>query len=437
MQGFYSYALYFFIYSCLGWLCECVLSAVRKKRFVNRGVLNGPLCCIYGFAAVAITLGFSELKGSLFFLFIGSAVVAGLIEWLSGHFLERLYRKKWWDYSHRRFHIDGYVSLQSALLWGVAGVLGIYFFNPFFLQLALLVPATLLQIVLWVLIGFTVLDAIGSFLVIWHIPHSQFGVDKINEGLDVISRRLNHAIRRYVHHRMRKAYPALADELKRPIKIKARVFAEGCSAAKLFIIFLIGAFLGDLVEMVFCRVTMGVWMSRSSVVWGPFSIVWGLALALATLLLYNYREKSDGFIFIFGTVIGGVYEYLCSVFTELVFGVVFWDYSEIPFNLGGRVNLLYCFFWGIAAVLWLKKCYPPLSNLIEMIPMRIGNITAWLLLAFMLCNVSVSVMALTRSAQRAEGLPAEQSWQQWMDQAYGDDVLNRIYPNSISTKEST
>lgn len=81
--------------------------------------------------------------------------------------------------------------------------------------------------------------------------------------------------------------------------------------------------------------------------------VW--AIMIATKMLYNYRERSDGFLFVLGTVLGGAYEYLCSVFTELAFGVVFWDYSEIPFNLGGRINLLYCFFWGIAAVVWLKN----------------------------------------------------------------------------------
>ena len=59
-----------------------------------------------------------------------------------------------------------------------------------------------------------------------------------------------------------------------------------------------------------------------------------------------------------GTLLGGLYEYLCSVFTELAFGTVFWDYSAIPFNLGGRINLLYCFFWGFAAVAWFKGLYP-------------------------------------------------------------------------------
>ena len=88
------------------------------------------------------------------------------------------------------------------------------------------------------------------------------------------------------------------------------------------------------------------WMSRSSVVSESFSIVWGLAIALVTALLYKYKDRSDSFLFGMGTFLGGAYEYLCSVFTELVFGKVFWDYSAIPFNLGGRINLLYCFFLG-------------------------------------------------------------------------------------------
>ena len=74
-------------------------------------------------------------------------------------------------------------------------------------------------------------------------------------------------------------------------------------------------------------------MSRSSVVWGDFSIVWGLAIAAVTALLYKYRNRSQQFLFWMGTFLGGAYEYICSVFTEIVFGTVFWDYSDIPFNL--------------------------------------------------------------------------------------------------------
>ena len=42
---------------------------------------------------------------------------------------------------------------------------------------------------------------------------------------------------------------------------------------------------------------------------------------------------------------------------HILFGTVFWDYSGFKFNLGGRINLLYCFFWGIAAVIWICLLY--------------------------------------------------------------------------------
>ena len=112
--------------------------------------------------------------------------------------------------------------------------------------------------------------------------------------------------------------------------------------------------------------------------WGPFSIVWGLALALVTLFLYKYKDRSESFLFLTGTLLGGAYEYLCSVFTEIVFGKVFWDYSGIPFNLGGRINLLYCFFWGIAAVIWFKKFFPKIEMVIEKIPVKFGKAVIFL-----------------------------------------------------------
>ena len=174
-------------------------------------------------------------------------------------------------------------------------------------------------------------------------------------------------------------------------------------------------------------------MSRSSLVWGPFSIVWGLALALVTLLLYKYKDHSDSFLFMMGTLLGGGYEYLCSVFTEIFFGKVFWDYSELPFNLGGRINLLYCFFWGIAAVIWFKKVYPVLSAWIEKIPVLPGKIITWMLTVFMFVNIIVSSMALVRYDQRAKGIETENTVLEWIDTHFDDDRMKQIYPKAKAT----
>ena len=172
-------------------------------------------------------------------------------------------------------------------------------------------------------------------------------------------------------------------------------------------------------------------MSRSSLVWGPFSVVWGLGIALATMLLYKYRNKSDKFLFAVGSVLGGLYEYVCSVFTEIAFGKVFWEYSHMPLNLGGRINLLYCFFWGIAVVVWMKYIYPKFSNWIEKISVKIGKIIIQILVIFMCINMTVSSLALIRSTQREHDIEAETVWQRVMDERFPDERLAKIYPNMI------
>ena len=109
-------------------------------------------------------------------------------------------------------------------------------------------------------------------------------------------------------------------------------------------------------------------MSRSSLIYGTFSVVWGFGAALLTVMLAGLADRPDRVIFLAGALLGGFYEYMCSVFTELVFGTVFWDYSDMPLNIGGRTNVLFMIFWGILSVVWIKILYPRLSALFEKIP---------------------------------------------------------------------
>ena len=106
----------------------------------------------------------------------------------------------------------------------------------------------------------------------------------------------------------------------------------------------------------------------------------------------------------------------------------------MPFNLGVRINLLYCFFWGIAAVVWFKKCYPFVSKWIEKLPVKAGKILTWVLLVFMCCNILVSGMALTRYDERSRGIDAESGWQRTMDERFPDERMERIYPNAKSVE---
>lgn len=416
----------FLAYSFLGWVLETITAAVKQKKFVNRGIINGPFCIIYGTTAVLMSIGLHEVTGV--WLFLGSMIYATALEWIAGHLIEKYYHERWWDYSKSRWNLDGYICLPMSLLWGVLGFLCVKWGNLLLVKFYGILPDFLQKFFVWALLIALIIDAMASYILItgksgrldrWEAADNQFAN---------VAARLGKVISGQVEKRIHGAYQAIEQLEQEEV---FGTFAEGCGFYKVVLLFFVGAFLGDITETIFCRITAGVWMSRSSVVWGPFSIVWGLAIALVTAMLYKYRNRSDRFLFLTGTFLGGAYEYFCSVFTEMAFGTVFWDYSEIPFNLGGRINLLYCFFWGIAAVVWFKCCYPFISNLIEKLPVIFGKLFTWALVVFMCCNITVSCMALLRYGQRQEGALAESGWQVWIDGHFDDARMERIYPNAV------
>lgn len=444
----YQLSWFFLIYSFAGWWIGTAAAAVREKKFVDVGFLYGPWCPAYGFGALAFALFLPELRDSLFFLFLGGVILSAATAFLTGFVLERIFHRKWWDYSRRRFQFEGYVSLPYSVIWGAAAAACILLLNPLLADLLGLIPKSVGRIALIVLSVVFALDVFGSSISILslHFRLKQAGlelVEEVSENLQKTADQLGEGVTGWVQKKMARAYPHLAARELLKAQMEARkaqelareragVFAVGCCFYKLVCLFFLGAFLGDITETIFCYVTAGELMSRSSVVYGPFSIVWGLGCAILTAVLYKYKDRSDHFIFLFGTVLGGAYEYVCSVFTELVFGTVFWDYSAIPFNLGGRINLLYCFFWGIAAVVWLKVLYPLFSRWIEKIPKKFGVPVTWILIVFMAFNILISGMALARYTERHTApQPPDTAVSRFLDDRFPDQRMERIYPNAI------
>ncbi len=419
----------FFVYSFIGWCGEAAMAAVHRHKFVNRGFVSGPICPVYGAGAAAVAVFLPELKDQLFFLFLGGMIVTTFVEYLTGRILELIFHRKWWDYSDQRFNLDGYVCLKNSVVWGICSVLMICFFDPLLCRLLVLIPRLAGDILLWILGVLLVIDAVGSGVAVLGLKKKQSRITQITEELHKTSKLLENALTTRIQKRMVKAFPNIEGTEGVRVKAKEERFARGCGFFKLASLFILGAFLGDIVETVFCLATTGRLMSRSSLVFGPFSIVWGLACALLTWILYRYRDKSDRYIFVFGTILGGAYEYVCSVFTEMVFGTVFWDYSEIPFNLGGRINLLYCFFWGIAAVVWMKGMYPFLSRQIEKLPARAGRAVCSVLLVLLAADMLISALALARYSERQTGSPEQTAVGQILDEYFPDEFIEKRYEN--------
>ena len=212
-------------------------------------------------------------------------------------------------------------------------------------------------------------------------------------------------------------------------------FAKGLNGYKLLLVCFIGSFFGVIIEMLWCLVSRGYIESRAGLVYGPFNLLYGFGAVVLTVTLYKFRNRGAWISFLGGIIVGSVVEYVCSWGQELVFGTRSWDYSKMPFNINGRICLLYSIFWGILGVLWIKNLYPRMAKLILKIPNRVGKICTWVLLAFFVVNTVMSGIALTRWSQRNAGIPAANTFWQTIDERFPDERMEKVYANMVFSED--
>ena len=121
--------LWFITYSIFGWVYETILCSIKKKRFINRGFLNGPYCPIYGCGAVLDILLLGKIHNTVL-LFFTAALLTGGLEYVTSVIMEKLFHARWWDYSDKKFNIHGRVYLTGIIVFGTLSVVLILFLHP-------------------------------------------------------------------------------------------------------------------------------------------------------------------------------------------------------------------------------------------------------------------------------------------------------------------
>ncbi|MGN0518595.1 MAG: putative ABC transporter permease [Acutalibacteraceae bacterium] len=212
-------------------------------------------------------------------------------------------------------------------------------------------------------------------------------------------------------------------------EISSEHFAKGLNIYKLLLICFVGSFVGVVIETLWCLIINGYIESRSGLVYGPFNLLYGVGAVALTVCLYKFRNRGAWISFLGGMIVGSVVEYICSWGQELIFGSRSWDYSHMPFNINGRICLLYSVFWGFLGVLWIKNIYPRMANLILKIPNRIGKIATWILVVFFAFNAVISCVSMHRWSQRLEGVAPSNSFWEFIDEHFPDERMEKVYTN--------
>lgn len=209
----------------------------------------------------------------------------------------------------------------------------------------------------------------------------------------------------------------IKQEIKRVIKFIAIIFW----------VFIIGSVFGFIAEMLYSTIFTRTLVIRQGLIYGPFVQVYGMGAVAYYLLIRKVKEPKDAFLA--GMIMGGILEYLCSFFQEILFGTISWDYSNMFFNLNGRTCLLYCFYWGIIAVAFLKVVYPGLQKLEPLLHRKSIKILTVFLMIFMIFDISISSMAAARQTDRRKGIEPRNNVEVFLDKTYPDEYLDRIYNN--------
>jgi len=434
--SWYEIASFILIYSFLGWCGEVIFFSLKSGYFRDRGFLDLPLCFSCGMAVTILSIGIPTLRPYRYMQVIAYLAVTLFFYQCAVETTRLAFGSPSLRFRASLYNKNVFRSMSLVCLLAVVAFVVVSLIHPFVFVFVKILPPIVLKYATTILM---ILSLADLFMTIYFIRNRNItnGLEYLADEMQEQKYTLGARLSNYVWKRARKVYPDLIDfEKEQAYKAfgmpkKQPVFAEGVCFHKLIWVFFITAFLGDIIETLFVHAKIGVWMSRSSVLFGSFSVVWGIGAMLLTLILYPLIEKTDRYIFAGGFVLGGTYEYMASLVLEVFLGAKFWDYSDMLFNLNGRTNLLYCIFWGLLSVVWLKLLYPKISIVIERIPAIAGVTLTWIMVTLMVADLAISGIAIARYMDRMEHPKPESIFEEFLDLHYPNELIEHVWPNLI------
>lgn len=192
--------------------------------------------------------------------------------------------------------------------------------------------------------------------------------------------------------------------------------------------FLIGSIIGFIFESILSYYQMGYIINKQELVFGPFMPVYGIGTIIFMYISKHIKSFSMTFLLTFS--LGGFIEFFYSLFQELIFGTLSWDYSDTPFNVQGRIALIYCVFWGLIGIISCKFILPYFKTLLYFFKGKFKIITT-ILIIFIIFNIILTSIALIRQKQRYFNVLNQSFIAKFLDKYYPDKKMDNIFENQV------
>lgn len=220
------YFLLFIIYSCMGWIMEVIGKLIEKHKFINRGFLIGPYCPIYGWGCLTMILLLSKYLDEPIILFFMAILICSILEYFTSYFMEKLFNARWWDYSKRKFNINGRICLETMIPFGILGCLILYIVNPFIINILDKVPNNILYALALFIFIIYVIDNIISLNIMVKFKVTMKTVER--DGTEEITKKVKDILfnRNWLYRRLIKAFPNLKNHKELLMDIQTRIDNE-------------------------------------------------------------------------------------------------------------------------------------------------------------------------------------------------------------------
>lgn len=216
-----TYFLLFMVYAVAGWIMEVICKSIEAKKFIDRGFMIGPYCPIYGWGAIAITILLHRYTNDWVVLFLMSVITCGVLEYVTSYVMEKLFHARWWDYSRRKYNINGRVCLETLIPFGILGLIIMYVTNPFILNQFAKVPEQTLNIIAIILFVIFSIDGLISLVVVSNVRTTSTRLNANNSGTMDNTEEMTAKVKEVLlgksvlHRRLIHAYPNLQATLKK------------------------------------------------------------------------------------------------------------------------------------------------------------------------------------------------------------------------------
>lgn len=224
--------------------------------------------------------------------------------------------------------------------------------------------------------------------------------------------------------------------VKKEAETNKRATIMGLSIWRILAYFIIYSIVGYIIETIFGIITKGVWESRQSFLYGPFCAIYGVGAVIMIIFLHGYSKKYTR-LFLGGFIVGSIVEYLVSWIGEMILGIKWWDYSNMPLNINGRICVYFSIFWGFLALYLIGSFNPRIDRLIDwfkskfslkFLKIATSTITTLLLIDCIITGVALSFFLIRMIVKNDLNVADKQVIVQKYNDIYNDeDLSNFVY----------